>query len=44
VAYILGTELKKALEISMLMCFLRYAACPIYVSNTDGNKPKVELS
>jgi hypothetical protein len=27
--YILGTELKKALDISMLMCFLRYAACPI---------------
>jgi len=26
------------------MCFLRYAACPIYVSNTEGNKPKVKLS
>jgi hypothetical protein len=43
-SHILGIELKKALDISMSMCFLRYAACPIYVSNTEGNKPKVKLS
>lgn len=26
------------------MCFLMYAACPMYVSITEGNKPKVKLS
>jgi len=45
--HVLGIELKKTLGMSatdMSMCFLRYAACPIYVSNTEGNKPKVKLS
>lgn len=43
-SHILGIELKKMVDISVFMCFLRYAACPIYVRNTEGNKPKVKLS